>query len=59
MDMEETFGIRKYAIREVFWENPETFTDKHGHRVTNPKTEMMMQRASLYAVFGKEKDPPL
>lgn len=58
-DLETTFGMASPMLSEIFWETIEMFTATHGHLVTALKTDLLRERAALYAERIKCKGAPL
>ena len=48
-DLEYTFGMRSYALSEVFWEVLESFYEKQGHLVLHLQEGLLVRRAEMYA----------
>lgn len=48
-DLEFTFGVRIYALSEIFWEALEEFVHKRSTLLQTFRSSLMVERAQLYA----------
>ena len=58
-DLECIFGMRSSALCEVFWEVVETFLEGRGHLIETFRSELMTERAEMYAAAIHQKGAPL
>ena len=58
-DLEPVFGMHSSKLSEIFWEQMECFVESRGHLITTLRTELLAERAELYASAIKDKGAPL
>ena len=54
-DLEPMFGMRASTLSEVFWEVVEEFIETHGQLLEGFRTDLMQERAQLYADAVRDK----
>jgi len=59
VDLECVFGMHTSALSEVFWEVAETFYGKRKHLLTQFRSDLMYDRAELYAEANSKQGAPL
>ena len=58
-DLEVIFGMRSYVLSEVFWEDLVLSIESHGHLLETFRSDLMNNRAQLYADAIHNNGAPL
>lgn len=56
--MEVEFVMRRLALSEVFWETIESFVSSKRHLMCGSQTDLLQERATIYAQYIQEKEAP-